>query len=263
VTFWSHNIFTVELVFKALGDPCRRLLLDKLFQHDGQTLTELDAALPQMTRFGVMKHLRLLEAAHLVTVRRAGRLKLHYLNPVPIQVVLDRWIGKYAQPWVEAMAGIKTALEANAMSAPKHVYEVYIRTTPEALWKAITDKESTRKYFGLNLEGDWKAGSLYRYSKPDGGSAHYGKVLESDPPRRLVHTFEHDYSEQYGGGPDDTSKVTWEIEQQGEICKLTLIHDGWKSESKSYTSAGQGWPMILSSLKSLVETGAPLRFPEE
>jgi len=87
-------------------------------------------------------------------------------------------------------------------------------------------------------------------------------VLESDPPRRLVHTFEHDYSEQHGGGPDDASKVTWEITPMGELCKLTLIHDSWKTESQSYRSAGEAWPMILSSLKSLVETGAALAFAD-
>jgi uncharacterized protein YndB with AHSA1/START domain len=252
----------VELIFKALGDSHRRLLLDRLFERDGQTLAELDAALPNMTRFGVMKHLNVLETANLVTVRRVGRHKLHYLNPVPIHLVLDRWIGKYAQPWI-AMAGLKTTLEAHAMERPRHVYEVYIRTTPQALWHAITARETTRQYFGLDVESNWAAGSTYRYTRLDNGEpAHYGTILEVDPPRKLVHTFEHDYSEQHGGGPDDATRVTWEITEQGDLCKLTLIHDGWKSDSQSYRSAGQGWPMILSSLKSMVETGAALQFAE-
>jgi uncharacterized protein YndB with AHSA1/START domain len=146
------------------------------------------------------------------------------------------------------------------MQAPRHVYEFYIRTTPDALWRAITSRETTKQYFGLNVEANWTAGSPYRYSFDNGESAHFGRVLEADPPRRLVHTFEHDYTDKFGGGPDDTSKVTWEISSQGDICKLTLVHDGWKGESQSFRSAGQGWPMILSSLKSLVETGTALKF---
>lgn len=254
----------MEPVFKALSDPGRRLLLDHLFERDGQTLTELDAALPHMTRFGVMKHLRVLESAHLVTSRRVGRQKLHYLNPVPIRLVLDRWIAKYARPWVDAMAHLKHSLESHTMQPPKHVYEVYIRTTPEKLWQAITSRATTQEYFGLDVEADWKPGSKFTYTHRDTGAlAHYGTVLESEPPRRLVHTFEHDYSEEHGGGPDDVSKVTWEITPVGELCRLTLVHDGWKAESQSYRSSGQGWPMILSSLKSLVETGAPLAFPKD
>ena len=248
----------MALVFKALSDPHRRLLLDRLFERDGQTLSELEAQLPRMTRFGLMKHLRVLEAAGLVTTRRSGREKLHYLNPVPIRLVLDRWISKYAQPWVEAMTGLKKELEATKMRGPKHVYEIYIRTTPAKLWEAITSPELTRQYFGLAVESDWKEGSKYRYVFPDGSLAHFGTLLEVAPPRRLVQTFEHEYSEQHGGGPDDLSRVTWEIEPLGNACKLTVIHDGWERESKSYQSAGQGWPMILSGLKTLLETGEQL-----
>ena len=248
----------MERVFKALSDPHRRLLLDRLFERDGQTLSELDAQLPQMTRFGVMKHLRVLEAAGLVTTHRAGREKLHYLNPVPIRLVLDRWISKYAQPWVEAMTGLKSELEGTKMTGPEHVYVLYIRTTPEKLWKAITSTAFAKQYFGLEVESDWKAGSTYRYTFANGNLAHFGTLLEVDPPRRLVQTFEHEYSEQYGGGPDDRSRVTWQIEPRGEVCKLTLIHDNWQRESKSYRSAGEGWPRILSGLKTLLETGKPL-----
>ncbi len=248
----------METVFRALSDPHRRLLLDRLFERDGQTLSELETQLPQMTRFGVMKHLRVLEAAGLVTTRRLGREKLHYLNPVPIRLVLDRWISKYAEPWVEAMTGLKAELEGTKMTGPKHVYVLYIRTTPEKLWQAITSTAFTKQYFGLNVESDWKAGSSYRYTFPNGNLAHFGTLLEVNPPRRLVQTFEHESSEQYGGGPDDRSRVTWEIEHKGDVCKLTLIHDGWQRESKSYQSAGEGWPKILSGLKTLLETGERL-----
>ncbi len=102
----------LEPAFKALADAHRRLLLDRLRERDGQTLGELEAALPQMTRFGVMKHLRVLEDAHLVTTQRDGRRKLHYLNPVPIRLIADRWISRYAAGFVSGMADLKYSLEA-------------------------------------------------------------------------------------------------------------------------------------------------------
>ncbi len=248
----------VEAIFKALSDQHRRLLLDKLFERDGQTLSELETTLPEMTRFGVMKHLRVLEAAGLVTTQRSGREKLHYLNPVPIRLVLDRWISKYAEPWVETLVGIKHHLEGEPMPGANHVYVVYIKTTPEKLWEAMTKSEFTKHYFGGAVDGgNWKAGDHYSYARNDGSSMHNGTLLEVDPPRRLVQTFGFDYNEEHGGGPDDISKVTWEIAQQGDACKLTLTHE-FKSESKSYKGAGEGWPMILSGLKTLLETGEPL-----
>jgi DNA-binding transcriptional ArsR family regulator len=97
-------------VFKALADPTRRSLLDELFESDGQTLTELEKRLP-MTRFGVMKHLKVLEEARLVTTRRRGREKLHFLNAVPIRLIHDRWVSKYAEPWAAALTGLKAELE--------------------------------------------------------------------------------------------------------------------------------------------------------
>jgi DNA-binding transcriptional ArsR family regulator len=101
----------MDEVFKALADPTRRLLLDQLYERDGQTLTELESRV-EMTRFGVMKHLKVLEEAHLITTRRQGREKLHFLNPVPIQLVHDRWVSKYAEPWAATLSGLKKALEA-------------------------------------------------------------------------------------------------------------------------------------------------------
>jgi DNA-binding transcriptional ArsR family regulator len=102
----------VDEVFKALADPTRRALLDALFERDGQTVQALCDRFPAMTRFGVMKHLGVLETANLVTTRREGRTKLHFLNPVPIQQVADRWIGKYAQPFTRALVDLKVDLES-------------------------------------------------------------------------------------------------------------------------------------------------------
>ena len=100
----------MDEVFRALADPTRRGLLDRLYERDGQTLTELEEGLP-MTRFGVMKHLRVLEEADLVVPRRSGREKHHFLNPVPIRLVHDRWVSKYAEPWAAALSGLKQDLE--------------------------------------------------------------------------------------------------------------------------------------------------------
>ena len=126
----------MDEVFKALADPTRRSLLDELFNEDGQTLSALEERLP-MTRFGVMKHLKVLEEAGLVVTRKRGREKLHFLNPVPIRLVHDRWVSKYAEPWVSTLSGLKESLERTM----EKVYEIYIRTTPERLWEAITDPD--------------------------------------------------------------------------------------------------------------------------
>src|SRR5690349_19352453 len=175
-------------VFRALADPSRRLLLDSLFEADGQTLGELAAQLPGMTRFGTMKHLRILEAAGLITSRKVGRERLHYLNPVPIRLIHDRWIGKYAEPWVSALSDLKTELESAAMDQPRHVFQVYIRTTPEQLWQAITDPQFTSRYFHKSLvQSGWQPGDAVRYMI-DGELAVEGEVLDADPPRRLVTT---------------------------------------------------------------------------
>src|SRR5438045_8060508 len=111
-------------VFKALADPTRRSLLDELFKEDGQSLTALEERLP-MTRFGVMKHLKVLEEAGLVTTKKRGREKLHFLNAVPIRLVHDRWVSKYAEPWAAALTGLKRDLEGRSM---EKVFEIYIKT---------------------------------------------------------------------------------------------------------------------------------------
>src|SRR5437867_8780215 len=132
----------MDAVFRALADPTRRSLLDELFREDGQTLSTLEARLP-MTRFGVMKHLRVLEEAGLVTTKRRGREKLHFLNPVPIRLVHDRWVSKYAEAWAATLSNLKHGLEGAMM---EKVFEIYIKTTPERRWEAITDPEMGQTY---------------------------------------------------------------------------------------------------------------------
>ena len=246
-----------EAAFRALADANRRILLDRLFKHDGQALGELEAALPGMTRFGVMKHLRVLEAASLVTTRRAGRRKLHYLNPVPIRLIHDRWISKYAEPWVGGMTALKKQLEAATVNAPMHVYEIYIRATPERIWQALTDSELVKRYyFGSVIESDFQPGSPIIYKQPDTGRIDIeGEVIEADPPRRLVHTFAVRWDADVNDAP---TRVVWEITQMGEACRLSVTHDGFTSENATFESTKGGWPIILSGLKTLLETGGEL-----
>ncbi len=168
-------------VFRALADPTRRSLLDELFREDAQTLTALEARLP-MTRFGVMKHLKVLEQANLVVTRRRGREKLHFLNPVPIRLVHDRWVSKYAEPWAAGLSELKHDLEGRTM---EKVFEIYIKTTPERLWQAITDPELRAKYnFGVATRSDWTPGSRYEAVHPGAGvTIAEGVNVEVDPPR--------------------------------------------------------------------------------
>jgi uncharacterized protein YndB with AHSA1/START domain len=244
-------------IFKALADPSRRKLLDLLMQHDGQTLSELEAQFAEsMSRFGVMKHLKVLEEAGLVTTRKVGREKFHYLNTVPIQMVYDRWVSHYAQPWASSLTELKYTLEGTRpMQKHAHVFSIYIRTTPEALWRALTDGAQTQQYyFGTRIESDWQKGSPYRYRTPTGVLLD-GEVVEIDPPRKLVTTFmphwlEHDLP---------LTRVTFEIEQDGPVCKLTLTHDDLPSlDHPVVVGMIDGWSRILSGLKTLLETGAPM-----
>jgi len=240
-------------VFRALADPTRRSLLDELFKQDGQTLSALEARLP-MTRFGVMKHLKVLEQAGLVVTKRRGREKLHFLNPVPIRLVHDRWVSKYAEPWAATLSDLKHKLEEKTM---EKVFEIYIKTTPERLWKAITDAEMRRKYsFGAVVTSDWTTGS--RYEAVGGGAPIFeGENLEVDPPRRLVQSFRALWGEDVKS--EGTSRVTWEIEQVGDSCRLIVTHDQLREDANDQLYGG--WPMILSGLKTLLETGETLTTP--
>jgi uncharacterized protein YndB with AHSA1/START domain/DNA-binding transcriptional ArsR family regulator len=245
---------SVDDVFRALADPTRRALLDELFERDGQSLTALEQRLP-MTRFGVMKHLRVLEEAGLVVTRRRGREKLHFLNPVPIRLVHDRWVSKYAEPRVAALSELKHRLEKTM----EKVYEIYIKTTPERLWEAITEPELRAKYnFGVRVSSDWTPGSSYEGTSPGaGGALMQGENLEVDPPRRLVQSFTALWSDEVRS--EGASRITWEIEPVGDSCRLTVTHDELAEGANAELFGG--WPMILSGLKTLLETGELLTTP--
>ncbi len=245
----------MDLVFKALADPTRRDLLDALFAADGQTLSQLEGRF-DMTRFGVMKHLKLLEEAGLVVTRRRGREKLHFLNPVPIRLVHDRWVSKYAEPWAAGLSDLKQRLE----SQMEKVFEIYIRTTPERLWAAITDPEQRAKYnFGAGVVSDWTEGSSFEMGHSTAGLVlGEGVNVEVDPPRRLVQRCTMLWSDEVKAeGP---TRITWEIEPiADDSCRLVVTHDELREGANDELYGG--WPMILSGLKTLLETGDLLTTP--
>lgn len=239
-------------MFRALADPTRRSLLDELFRCDGQTLSALEARF-DISRFGVMKHLKQLEEAGLVVTRRRGREKLHFLNPVPIRLVHDRWVSKYAEPWAAALSGLKNRLE----KPMEKIFEIYIRTTPERLWEAIVDPEIRSKYtFGARVTSEWTPGARIEMSHP-GGLLGEGEILEIDPPRRLVQTMVALWSDEVKS--EGASRVTWEIEPVADSCRLTVTHDQLREGANEELYGG--WPMILSGLKTWLETGELLTTP--
>jgi uncharacterized protein YndB with AHSA1/START domain len=239
-------------VFKALADPTRRSLLDELFKQDGQTLSALETRIP-MTRFGVMKHLKVLEEAGLVVTKRRGREKLHFLNVVPIRLIHDRWVSKYAEPWAATLSDLKHELERTM----EKVFEIYIKTTPDRLWQAITDPEMRRKYtFGAVFTSTWEPGSRYQ-AMGNGNLIAEGENLEVDPPRRLVQSFHAVWDDDVKR--EGTSRVTWEIEPVGDSCRLLVTHDQLREGANAQLFGG--WPMVLSGLKTLLETGERLTTP--
>ncbi len=244
----------MDEVFKALADPTRRALLDELFRTDGQTLGALETRF-SMTRFGVMKHLKQLEEAGLVVTKRRGREKLHFLNPVPIRLVHDRWVSKFAESWTAALSDLKTDMEKQM----EKVFEIYIRTTPERLWEAITDADIRSKYqFGNRFISEWTEGSRFEMTHAGApGPLGEGVNLEVDPPRRLVQSMVALWGEDVKS--EGTSRVTWEIEPVGDSCRLTVTHDQLREGANSQLYGG--WPMILSGLKTWLETGELLTTP--
>jgi DNA-binding transcriptional ArsR family regulator/uncharacterized protein YndB with AHSA1/START domain len=260
-----------EAVFKALADPTRREILDRLFERDGQSVGEIERAF-EMSRFGVMKHLRVLEGAGLVTAHKVGRSKLHYLNAVPIRELHDRWIHKFAAGSAAALLGLRAELEKGetmpatetapiggdvAVEKPSQVFAIFIRTTPEQLWEALTSSDYTLKYYyASTVESEWRAGSPLVY-RIQGEPAIVGEVIEAKPPEKLVYTVDARWDD--ATRPDPPSRITWLIEAAGPgVCQLTVVHDGFESETATFKAVGGGMPFILSGLKTLLETGEPM-----
>lgn len=252
----------MDEVFKAINDPSRRLLLDSLYERDGQTLGELCAYLPEMTRYGVMNHLNILEEAGLVTTLKQGRSKYHYLNPVPIKLVHNRWISRYAEPRVGAITGIKARLETGeqAMDKPVHIYKSYIRASVEAVWAAITNPEQTVQYFyGTAVDSEWEVGSPMTYAYPDGTLASEGHIISIDPPKRLEFTFHALWDEQLK--QEGPAREVWALAEMNGMVELTIELYDVAEDSKTMTEFTSGFPYIVAGLKSLLETGEALPSP--
>ncbi len=260
-------------VFRALADPGRRHLLDSLEARNGQTLSELCGELA-MARQSVSKHLAVLEAAQLVVTTRRGREKLHYLNAAPINAVADRWIRRYDRGRAQALADLTTALEdpmTSTTATTDFVYVSHIATTPEKLFRALVEPEFTRQYWGVALESDWAVGSPVTWTEGGTRIAHPDQqVVAYDPPRRLAytwHTFTPEWGESTGMGAEFAERasaeprttVTFDIEESGSTVKLTVTHAGFPAESIVRDACSQGWPALLSSLKTLLETGRALQ----
>ena len=243
-------------VFRALADPGRRVLLDRLFERDGQTLGELCEHLPAMTRFGVMKHLGVLEEAGLVSTQRVGREKRHFLNPVPIRLVHDRWTGKFAESIAGSLKAIKTQLET-PMDRIDHVYSIYIKATPERVWRAITDGDDTlRYYYGTRVSSDWQRGSKLTYAYPDGSLAADGEVLEIDPGRSVEMSFHPRWDPEIDAeGP---VKMVWLVEPTQDGGSRLTVTSALVPGSKTEADFSGGVVYIASGLKTYLETGAPM-----
>jgi uncharacterized protein YndB with AHSA1/START domain/DNA-binding transcriptional ArsR family regulator len=266
---------TMDAIFRALADPSRRRLLDRLNERNGQTLRELCSGL-EMARQSVTKHLAVLEAASLITTTRRGREKLHFLNPAPINDIAERWIHRYDRERVRALADLKRALEDQPMGQTEFVYVTYIHTTPEKLWRALTDPTFTLRYWGIGMQSDWKVGSPIRMQWGPGQEFRDVDqvVLEAEPHRRLSyrwHNYQREHAELFGWS-DETfaelikeplSRVTFDLELFGEAVKLTVVHDGFQPDSEMLKGVRDGWPAILSNLKTLLETSETLPLPSE
>lgn len=264
----------MDAIFKALADGSRRRLLDSLNARNGQTLRELCAGL-DMTRQAVTKHLAVLETAGLVTTVRRGREKLHYLNVAPINDIADRWIKRYDRGRVQALADLKQALEDPTVSQTQFVYVTYIGTTPKRLWRALTEPVFIRRYFdGGGPLSDWKVGSpvLWRMSAESDYQDWDQHVLESEPHRRLSytwHTYQPEMAAMFGWSDEQLaqlrkeprSKVTFEIEPLESMVKLTVVHDDFEPDSEMLKGVSEGWPAILSYLKTLLETDEEFALP--
>jgi uncharacterized protein YndB with AHSA1/START domain/DNA-binding transcriptional ArsR family regulator len=258
----------MDPVFRALADPSRRALLDALREQDGRTLGQLCEVLPDLTRFGVAKHLGVCEEAGLITTRKVGRSKHHYLNPVPIQDIADRWIDRYRAPSTRMLVDFRDDLEQGkplmSSSAPTYVQSVHIQAPAPRVWEALVDPAFTRRYyygFGLSIHGDLASGTSYAYEDPDRGVGIVGEIVEVDEPTRLVMTFAARWDESVSR--DERTRVTFELEPLGSaLTRLTMVHDGFVGATPTFTAVSGGWGLILDGLKTLLETGAPLQVPQ-
>ena len=246
----------MDAIFKALADPSRRALLDALRDEDGQTQTELEARV-EMTRFGVAKHLGVLEAAGLVTRIRRGRFVHHYLNALPLAEALLPWIAPYSAPSA-ALLDLKARLEAPMPDDPKpdFVLSTYIRCTQDALWDALTDPDRMARYHFLARRVE-REGETYRLSHADGSPMLVSRTLRTEPKSRIESTFEPQW--EGGGAP---SRTVFLIRPEGEACSLTVEHYDLTHPVVQGEGVADGWARWAAGLKTWLETGETVRFAE-
>ena len=244
----------MDTIFKALNDPTRRALLDSLRRKDGQSLSELEEQL-DMSRFGVMKHLKVLEDAHLVIPRKQGRFKYHYLNALPLQEMLDRWVAPFLRPQAQMMSDLKTQLERETkMGKPDFMMQTFIRCSQDALWDALTKADQMAAYHFMcnEVRGDARPDNVTEFIKPDGEAMLRQVTTEMDPKTRIAMTFEPLFM-----GPNaPASHMVYLIEPQGETCKLTIEHYDMAPGQECFA---EGWARLASSLKSYLETGKAMK----
>ena len=244
----------MDAIFKALNDPTRRALMDSLRRKDGQSLSDLEEQL-DMTRFGVMRHLKVLEDAHLVITRRHGRFKHHYLNALPLQEMLDRWVAPFLQPQASALSDLKAKLERESvMGKPDFMMQTFIRCTQDALWDALTKADQMAMYHFMcnDVRGDAKPDNVTEFILPDGNPMLRQVTTEMDPKTRIAMTFEPMFM-----GPDaPASHMVYVIEAQGDTCKLTIEHYDMAPGQEGFA---EGWARLAASLKSYLETGSALK----
>ena len=245
----------MESLFKALADPTRRKLLDSLHARPGQSLSELEAQM-EMSRFGVMKHLGVLEEAHLVVTKKEGRFKYHYLNALPLQDAIDRWMEPLLQkPAARAVNTLKSKLEgAPTMTKPDFMMETYIDCSEDALWDALTDPTQMTAYHfvadRVALEDD-----TYVYFNADGSVMLKNRVVSSTPKTRIEATFEPVME-----GDIPASKQVYILEKEGGYMKLTVEHYNLHFPVVRGSGVADGWPRWAAGLKSWLETGKTVKF---
>ena len=244
----------MDAIFKALNDPARRALLDSLRATDGQTLTELEEQL-DMSRFGVMKHLKVLEDAHLVVTRKRGRFKYHYLNALPLQEMITRWVHPFLQPHAAALTDLKAQLEETSMSKPDFIMSTFINCTQDALWDALTRGDIVARYhFACQAaRGTMQApGDEIAYLRPDGAPMLSNRVIAIEPKTRIEMVFLPAW------GDDTTeSRCVYLVEPTASGMKLTVEHYDIPA---GQPGIGDGWTRFLSGIKTFLETGETHRF---
>jgi uncharacterized protein YndB with AHSA1/START domain/DNA-binding transcriptional ArsR family regulator len=253
---------SVDLLIYALSDASRRHLLDRLNERDGQTQIELCFGLA-MSRQSVSKHLAILERAQLVTSIRRGRRRLHYLNAVPICELSNRWITAFDRQRANVLLDLKKILEDPTMNKPEFVYTLYIDTTPEQLWRALTEPQFTKVWWETTFATDWSVGAKMIWDN-------HGIVVDDpeqivlayEPYRRLAYTW-HTFTDELGERfkftqlaqmtSESRSRVAFDLEATDLGVKLTVTHDNFDPGSVVVGMISGGWPALLSKLKTMIE----------